>query len=192
MTLSKIKDTLRQLPAITSLAKALRPRPMTTVDCLGIRVEDLAQRHAQRSAVIFEGRELNWAQLNAEANRIAHGLKKLGMVRGDCAALIMENRIEFLSTLIALNKLGVIAALINTNLVGRSLSHCMQITDARWCLFGEERLQAVAEIQSEDALKDVATWLFVRDGREHECPEWATDLAQVSAKEPTKNPADTR
>jgi citronellyl-CoA synthetase len=191
MTLNKIKDTLRQLPAITSLAKALRPRPMTTVDCLGGRVEDLAQRHAQRSAVIFEGRELNWAELNAEANRVAHGLKKLGMVRGDCAALIMENRIEFLSTLIALNKLGVIAALINTNLVGRALSHCMQITEARWCLFGEERLQAVAEIKGEDALKDVAAWLYVRDGGEEECPEWATDLAQVSASEPTNNPADT-
>ncbi len=188
--MSKLKETLCQLPAITSLARALRPRAMTTRDCLGGRVEALARRYPERSAVIFEGRELSWSELNAEANQVAHGLKRLGLTRGDCAALIMENRVEFLTSLIAVNKLGGIAALINTNLTGRALTHCLQITDARWCLFGEERLEAVAEISNETALPDVMAWLYVRDSGTQQCPDWATDLG-ASAHEATSNPPET-
>lgn len=190
MTMTKIKDTLRQLPAITSLAKALRPRPLTTADCLGGRVEHLASHHAERSAVLFEGRELNWAELNAAANRVAHGLKGMGLARGDCAALIMENRIEFLTTLIALNKLGAIAALINTNLTGRALAHCLQITDAKWCLFGEERLEPVAQVRQEKSLDPVEAWLFVQDGGAQPCPDWASDLGDLAGNS-AENPADT-
>ena len=41
---------------------------------------------------------------------------------------------------------GVAAALINTNLTGGPLVHCMGITDSVMCIFGEERLDAIARL----------------------------------------------
>ncbi|KAA1192475.1 long-chain-acyl-CoA synthetase [Pseudohalioglobus sediminis] len=190
MSIKEISRTLRQLPAIASLARALKPRPMTTRDCLSARVEKLALEHPERSAVIFEGRELNWSELNAEANRFAHTLKQLGLGRGDCAALMMENRIEFLTTLIALNKLGAIAALINTNLNGRALAHCLQITDARWCLFGEERMDVIDAVRPDSG--GIEQWLFVSDSGDLPCPAWAHDLGAASAAAATGNPEETQ
>jgi len=191
MTMRRIGDTLRQLPAITTLAKALKPRPLSTPDCFAARVEKLAERYPERSAVVFEGRELNWAELNSQANRVAHALKEAGLSRGECAALMMENRIEFLTSLIALNKLGVIAALINTNLSGHALAHCLVITDARWCLFGEERLQVISEVRSEEGLESLQGWLYVADSGDQQCPGWASDLTGLSDNAFTSNPPDT-
>ena len=100
----------------------------------------------------MKARRCTWRELNAHANRYAAALRALGLVRGDAVSLVMENRIEFLTTLIALNKLGVIAALINTNLTGRPLIHCINITGSRMCIFGEERLEAIAQVRSDPEL----------------------------------------
>ena len=48
---------------------------------------------------------------------------------------MMENRIEFLAVVIALNKIGITAGLINTNLLGRPLSHRVSVTESKKCVF---------------------------------------------------------
>ena len=191
MTIRSIASSLAQVPAMLSVAKALKPRPQTTVDSFAARVETQAQRYPENSAIIFEGRELSWKAFNAMSNRYAHALKGLGLRRGDCAALFMENRIEFLASLVALNKLGVTAALINTNLTGKALAHCLEITDARWCIYGEERLGAIDEIRLNPTLNGLKAWLFVVDTGAVTSPNWATDLAEESEYESEANPADT-
>src|SRR5210317_1208063 len=139
MSLSEVTKSLGQVPIMLKLAKEMKPRPKSTNDCFAARVEATAHKFADRKAVIFEGKTRTWQQLNEHANRYAASFKALGLKRGDTVSLIMENRIEFLATLIGLNKLGVTAALINTNLTGRALIHCMSITNSRMCVFGEER-----------------------------------------------------
>lgn len=191
MSIKNITETLAQIPTIVAMAKAIKPRPASTVDSFSARVEALANKYPDRSAVVFEGRELNWKSLNALANQYAHALQGLGLRQGDCAALVMENRIEFLGTLIALNKLGVIAALINTNLRGKALIHCLEITDARFCLFGEERLDAIEEVRLDSGLNAVRTWIYVPDQGAIEGPNWATDLAEESEFESGSNPIQT-
>ena len=192
MTVKTIANAIVQLPAIASLARELKPKSPTVTDCFSARVEILAQKYPEHSAVIFEGRELNWKALNALANQYAHALKGLGIKRGDCAALVMENRIEFLATLIGLNKLGAIAALINTNLRGKALTHCMKITDARWCLFGEERLQAIDEVRLESELNSIKGWIYVPDLGIENSPNWATNLAEESEYEAEANTVDSK
>ncbi|MEH6585933.1 MAG: long-chain-acyl-CoA synthetase [Halioglobus sp.] len=192
MTVKTIANAIAQLPAIASLARELKPKSPTTTDCFSARVETLAQKYPEHSAVIFEGRELNWKALNALANQYAHALKGLGIKRGDCAALVMENRIEFLATLIGLNKLGAIAALINTNLVGKALTHCMEITDARWCVFGEERLAAIDEVRLGSELSSIKAWIYVPDLGTENSPNWATNLAEESEYEAEANPVDSQ
>ena len=191
MTAKDIASTLAHIPTIAGLALQMKPKPATTPDCFAARVERLAHHQGERSALICEGQELTWKQLNGLANRYARALKGLGMQRGDCCALFMENRVDFVATLIALNKLGVIAALINTNLQDRALVHCLEITDAHWCLFGEERLEAIDQIRLAPGAGAIKTWIYAPDDAREACPNWAADLAEESEYEAPSNPPDT-
>jgi citronellyl-CoA synthetase len=192
MRISDVASTLAQVPAVLKAARELKPRPLDTRDCLTARLEETVERFPERSAVVFEGRSLTWRELNAEANRLAHTLKALGLKRGDAVSVMMENRVEFLTALIALNKLGVAAALINTNLTGRPLTHCMSITGSRMCLFGEERLAAIDEVRTSPDLAGIGEYLFVPDAGEAACPDWARDVAEATRDARADNPPDTR
>lgn len=191
MNIFKTAQAFRQLPTLVALAKAAKPLKDDTKDCIGARVESTARRFPNRSAVVFEGKELNWSELNAESNRAAKALQDLGLKRGDCVALMMENRIEFLSTFIALNKLGIKAALINTNVSGRALSHCLTITDARYCLFGDECADQVQGVHLADELENIESWLYIADGDVSRCPDWAEDFGTNSELYSSTNPADS-
>ena len=189
MSLKDVLSTLAEVPTLLQVTKETKARPLTTRDCLAARVERTAARFPTHTAVIFEGQSLTWAELNAKANRCSSALRAQGLVAGDAVSLIMENRIEFLTSLIALNKLGAITALINTNLVGSPLIHCIKITKSKMCIFGEERLQETADVKSDPGLECVKNWLFVKDAGKQLCPAWATNLEEGA--ENNTNPAQT-
>jgi len=191
MPLRDVAATLAEVPDLLRLSRDARPRPLATRDCLAARLEQTVSRFPGRTAVIFEGRSLSWRELNELGNRYAAVLRTLALQRGTAVSVIMENRVEFLAALIALNKLGLIAALINTNLTGRSLSHCLQITASRACIFGEELQDAVAAVRDDPALAAIEHYLFVPDSQRRECPLWASDLELDAAGRDTGNPAET-
>lgn len=191
MSLKDIALTLAQAPTLKRVEKEIAPRPLSTPDCLAARFEKTVAQYANKTAVIFEGESRSWRELNEHANRYAWALKELGLSRGDAVSLIMENRIEFLAALMAMNKLGLIAALINTNLTGKSLCHCISITDSKACIVGEERIEALDSIRGEDALASLEHCLYVSDEQNLPCPDWALDLDAQSENCSTSNPPDT-
>lgn len=191
MSLSEVATTLALVPSMLKMARELKPRPASTADCFAARVEATTEKFGDHTAVIFEGKRRSWRQLNAHANRYAASFRAMGLKRGDAVSLIMENRIEFLATLIGLNKLGVTAALINTNLTGRPLIHCISITDSCMCIFGEERMDAIANVRSDPALAGIREYLFVPDAGTTPCPNWARDLEEESVDEDINNPPET-
>jgi len=192
MIIKKAKEAFSHIPLITKLSKEILPGILSKQGSFASRVEDNAKRHAKLSAVIFEGKTLTWLELNQLANRYAHSFSALGLQRGDAASLLMENRIEFIATVIALNKLGVTAALINTNLTGRPLVHCIKVSNAKICIFGEERSQAISKARRSAGMKDIQGYLFVPDSGDKTCPKWAHNLEQESTSQSLDNPRSTR
>ena len=182
--------TLKEAKPLPKLAKFAKPRPLDTRDSFAAQFEATVARFGHRPAVVFEGRELTWAELNALANRYAHVLRDAGLKRGDTASVMMENRIELLAAVMALSKLGVAAAMINTSLTGRSLTHCISITGSAICLFGEERLSAIDEVRGDLELGDGA-FLFVPDAGEDAAPEWSRDLSELAQQAPDSNLPET-
>jgi fatty-acyl-CoA synthase len=83
-----------------------------------------------RPAISFEGRTLTYAELDALANRFAHWGKSLNLRRGQTVALFMPNRIEYFAVWYGLSKIGVVTALINNQLSGLPLAHCLNISGA--------------------------------------------------------------
>lgn len=98
------------------------------------------QRHPDKTALIFEGTDTHWTfrQLDDYSSRVANFLQARGLASGDVAALFMENRNEFVGLWLGMAKLGVEAALINTNLRRDALRHCLTSSQARALIFGSE------------------------------------------------------
>lgn len=76
--------------------------------------------------------------MNKYSNQIANVFQKAGYVKGDAVALMMSNRPEHVAIWLGLGKLGVITALINTNLRLQSLIHCLRIAKVKSIIYMEE------------------------------------------------------
>lgn len=192
MGIRDIASTLVQVPDLLKLKQGMRPRPATERDCVALLAEQNAARLPDHVAIAFEGAEATWAELNALANRYAHTLQAAGVQSGDAVSVLMENRIEFLATFLALNKLGAIAGLINTNVRDQALKHCIAVTGSRRCIVGEELTAAMEDVKAELAFEEGADYFWMRDKGESPPPNWARDLAQESADVESGNLASTQ
>jgi len=88
------------------------------------------ERWRERPAITFEGRTVTYGEMDAIANRFAHWAKGLGIRRGQTVALFMPNRLEYFCVWYGLSKIGVVTALINNQLAGLPLAHCLNISQA--------------------------------------------------------------
>ncbi|MGH7012081.1 MAG: AMP-binding protein, partial [Caulobacteraceae bacterium] len=115
-----------------------------------LAVDDLERacaRFASRSAIRFEGAELTYSELNARAERFAAWAAEAGLKRGEAVAVLLPNRLDYIPLWFGLAKLGVVSALLNYELSGAALAHCLAISGARF---------AVVDETTETALRDSA------------------------------------
>lgn len=82
-------------------------------DMLRRRARDSANREALVDFVGGQRRSLTYREFNAQANRIARGLRQQGLKQGDKLALMITNRIEFMTVAFACYKAGIILVPIN-------------------------------------------------------------------------------
>ena len=191
MQLIKDISTLAHIPALLRVKKGMKPRPFEVIDSPGRRLEANAQRFKDCSALIFEDQRLTWSELNAVANRYASAMKTEGLVRGDNVSVMMENRVEFLALLMGLNKIGVTAGLLNTNLTSKSLIHCITVTQSKKCIFGEEVMASLQDVYAELPLEQGQDFLFIADSGDQSAPPWSKDLGPVAKSADAEDPAET-
>ena len=180
-------STLTQLPLLLKTKKELTLKPLDTKDCLAAQTEAIVARFPDRPAVVFEGKTLTWNELNQAANRYAHSFVAQGVGHGDKVSVFMENRIEYLMTLLGLSKIGAVGALINSNLQGTSLEHCVTIAESKKLIFGAELAEALEESKAQLSLEEGRDYLFVPDGDLADTPNWALNMAEISAGESEQN-----
>ncbi len=101
-------------------------------------IEEAVDDHAERTFISFEGREISYAEFDARANQFAHWGLSVGLKKGDCVALFMENRPDYIAFWAGMAKIAVKTALINYNLTGAGLAHCVKITSARAIVMNPE------------------------------------------------------
>ena len=97
--------------------------------------EQRARQYRNKTALVFEGRRWTHQQLIDYSNKIANHFSAAGYKKGDVVALFSENSLEYVGVWLGLGKLGVITALINSNLRGESLIHCLNTASAKALLF---------------------------------------------------------
>lgn len=82
---------------------ASRPSGVATM------LHEAAERHPQLEALVDGAQRWTWAQLKDASARIATGLQRLGVMRGDRVALLMANRAEFVLAFYAIAHRGAVA-----------------------------------------------------------------------------------
>src|SRR5438132_41780 len=82
---------------------------------VGDALRRTAVRFPRQRALHFQGRDLNYAELDALANRIARLLMAHGVGRGDSAAIFSTNSLEYVAAFFACARIG--AALVPINLM---------------------------------------------------------------------------
>lgn len=110
----------------------------------------------------FVGDTFTYASVERDSNRFAHGLRELGVTKGDRVIGILDNTINFVLTWFAVNKLGAIFVPMNTQLKGEFLRH--QIHDAAASVIIAENHYCDNIFAIEHALSDVHS--LVTPGRQ--------------------------
>jgi citronellyl-CoA synthetase len=139
--------------------------------------------------VVTNKGSITWGEFQKLSWRIAQSLRSRGVQRADAVALNMENDILFLACTIAITRLGAVVGLINTNLAGRQLVHCVRETGAKLSVVGNAGLAAA--LNAWDDYKDLGgkhelVWFDVGDQAD-EPPDWVVrgaDLAECAQEAP--------
>ena len=100
--------------------------------------EEAVDRFGENIALEDEHRTLTYRALDAMANRYGHWARNRGLRRSDVIGLVMTNRAEYIAAWMGFAKVGVATALINTNLTGQALAHCLNIAGVSQVVADEE------------------------------------------------------
>ena len=177
----KIREFFRVLGELRYLIPLMRyefPSPDDNAS-LAHSFEETVTKFGSNNFIYFENEKWTYNQTNEAANVLANKLIDDGVEHGDRVVLFMENRPNFIISILALNKIGAIGVLINTSLTGNPLIHCINSSDSKKCIVGAELASSLEEVLGDINVKNKSDIYWVKDGSNYECPEWASDLDKL-------------
>ncbi|MDB5885465.1 MAG: O-succinylbenzoic acid--CoA ligase [Polaromonas sp.] len=111
-------------------------------------LDEAVARNAEADALVCGDVRLPYREVLAQSSRIAAGLATRGVKAGDCVAMLLGNRVEFVTTLFAIARLGAIAVPLSTREqmpgLAYMLAHCAAVA-----LVHEAELAAVLPAPSD-------------------------------------------
>src|SRR6202049_1980770 len=94
-------------------------------------VADAASKNPDGEALVCGDRRLTWREVAQQSARVAAGLRKLGLQRGDRVALLLGNRIEFVWTLCGAASLGLVTVVLSTRQQKPEIAYVLTDSGAR-------------------------------------------------------------
>lgn len=157
---------------------------------VGAFITEAARQHPDRPAVTFAGRTTTFRELDARVNALAAGWEDLGVDTGDRVVVWMHNRPEFLETMLACWKRGIVVVPVNARLTPADVAFHAEDCEAKALVHGpdfagvagevpvkhrvgvgdgaeipyEEVLQPGSADQVVDVDDDAPAWLFYTSG----------------------------
>jgi fatty-acyl-CoA synthase len=121
---SALRDWVRALEATAPIA-ANPQRIFSRV------IEELAETRGDAPALLSAHECLTYRALDQRANRYARWALEQNLGKGETVCLVMPNRPEYLAIWLGITKVGAVVSLINTNLRGSALAHCLDIVEPK-------------------------------------------------------------
>jgi fatty-acyl-CoA synthase len=128
---SAAKAWLRALE-LTAPIPRNRERVMSTV------IDELAASCGDAPALLSDRECFTYRELAERSKQYARWALKQGVAKGDVVCLLMTNRPEYFAVWLGITRMGGVVALLNTNLVGQSLAHCINVVRPKQLIVSEE------------------------------------------------------
>jgi fatty-acyl-CoA synthase len=135
---ANIRRDLKFAASLRRLLKRIKPIHLDSDVLVCDDFEEAVDKFSDNIALEDETRSLTYRDLDGMANRYAHWARNRGLRRSDVIGLVMTNRPEFIAAWMGFSKVGIATALINTNLTGQALAHCLNIAGVSQVVADEE------------------------------------------------------
>ena len=123
---------------------ATRSMPGTHASLYDI-IEQRCRLHADDPMVDFEGDQASYAEIYAESRRIAHALRDIyGIEKGDVVGLVMRNCPQWFSVFFAIQRIGAVAALLNSRNKGPDIADAAGDVSAKLIIADERCFSRLA------------------------------------------------
>lgn len=121
--------------------RSYRPHNGTLHDAFSSR----CQSRQDDVFIIQSEASLTWAQFGARYDRLARGLKVLGIGRGDRVAVVGRNHTAHLLALFALARLGAVMVPVNPDYSTRELAYALGHADVKGIIAQADLLQSIEQ-----------------------------------------------
>lgn len=115
---------------------------MNTTDFLNIATAICPDK----DAIVFEDKRYTFSQLNERVNRLANGLIKLGVKKGDRVSFIQVNCNQCVETYFAVAKVGAIYLPLNFRAKEKEFEYMLNTAEATTLIAGERYLKIIQNI----------------------------------------------
>ena len=159
---ANIKREIRFVGGLLRLLKRIKPITLDSDVLICDDIEEAVDKYPDNIAFEDETRKLTYREFEALANRYANWAASRNLKRGDTIALIMHNRVEYVAAWFGFSKIGVATALINNNLSGPALAHCLNISGA-FNVVSDEDCWKAADDARPLVDRDIMLWVMGLD-----------------------------
>jgi fatty-acyl-CoA synthase len=135
--LSPAQGWLRAL----ELTQRLDGEPLRT---LPVVIEELAERFGDAPALLSDRQSFSFRTLAEQSNRYSRWALEQGLQPGETVGLLMSNCPEYLAVWLGITRVGATVALLNTNLGGAALAHCIAVATPRHLIVSDDLLPSLA------------------------------------------------
>ncbi len=137
----------------------------------------------QVAVVEPDGTEITAAEMLARCNQLVHGLRALGLERGDAVATVLPNCADFYTTYLACTQAGWYLVPINNHLVGPEIAYILENSEAK-ALIAHERFADISVTAAKEAGLNPERCFAVG-----QIPGFAS-FADLLSRQPTDAPPD--
>jgi fatty-acyl-CoA synthase len=125
------KAWLRALELTAPIARN-RHRVLSTV------IEERAAQLGDTPAVLSDRECLTYREFSWRINQYARWALEQRIAKGEVVGLLMTNRPEYLAIWLGITSVGGVVSLLNTNLTGPSLAHCINVVTPKHLIVAAE------------------------------------------------------
>lgn len=130
------------IKTITRMLGAVKDVDASGNHLIADELERRVDKFGKNLAFIEGDIRYTYDEFDAYANRVAHWAQAEGCKPGDTVAVFVRNRAEYVAIWFGLSKVGVVPALLNYQLAGKALAHCVNISDAKLMILDHEMADA--------------------------------------------------
>jgi long-chain acyl-CoA synthetase len=140
-----------------------------------------ARLFRDKTAIVFKDRRFTFRQVADRCNRLANGLRDLGVSPGEKVAVLLSNCSEYVELYFAIPKIGATIVPLNTRFIAKELLHVLRDSEAETLVLGSTYVDIFRSLASQ--LKGIKR-LVCLDAGPKDMTAYETLIKEGSTKEP--------